>query len=115
MLVYVWLVEMGIAFVIALIASMPPRRPLASWLGDFFVRWGVAGLFVWFVVTDIWALRELLNMRLVFPFTPLEGYLEYLTWHGALLTGIFTFLFFGSTLLLRAIFDREHDWWVERY
>lgn len=33
-----WMWFMIIAFTLALIASLPPRRPLGEWLGDFFVR-----------------------------------------------------------------------------
>ncbi len=101
-----WLWLMAIAFIIALVASMPVSRPLSSWLGDFFVRWGLAGILVWFVINSFWALKELLNMRLVVPFTPLEGYLEYATVWGAVLTGLATFAFFGTALITRAIFDK---------
>jgi len=104
---WVWL--MIIALALAFIASLPPRRPLSGWLGDFFIRWGLAGILVWFVINGIWAIREVLNMRLIIPFSPLEAYLEYATVWSAVLTGMATFLFFGSTLLLRAIFARE-EW-----
>ncbi|MFN3805181.1 MAG: hypothetical protein ACK4SY_09000 [Pyrobaculum sp.] len=102
-----WLLLMAIALGLALLASMPPRRPLGGWLGDFFIKWGLAGIFVWFVINGFWALRELLNMRLIIPFTPIESYLEYATVWSAVLTGVATFIFFGSALLLRAIFSRE--------
>ncbi|WP_148682582.1 hypothetical protein [Pyrobaculum ferrireducens] len=102
-----WMWFMIIAFAIAFIASMPPRRPLSGWVGDFFIKWGLAGILVWFVVNGIWAIREVMGQRLILPFTPLEGYLEYASVWSAVLTGMATFLFFGSTLLLRAIFARE--------
>jgi hypothetical protein len=104
-----WVWFMLIALAIALIASIPPRRPLASWFGDFLIRWGLAGILVWFVVNGLWAIREVMGQRLILPFSPLEGYLEYATVWGAVLTGMATFLFFGSALLLRAIFVRE-EW-----
>jgi len=102
-----WLWFMIIAFAIAFIASVPPRRPFAGWLGDFFIRWGLAGILVWFVVNGLWAIREVMGQRLILPFSPLEAYLEYATVWSAVLTGMATFLFFGSALLLRAIFARE--------
>lgn len=104
-----WLWLMAIALGLAFLASMPPKRPIRGWLGDFFIRWGLAGILVWFVINSFWALRELLNMRLIIPFTPLEGYLEYTTVWSAVLTGVATFIFFGSALLLRAIFSHE-EW-----
>ena len=104
--VQAWGWFMAAAFIIAFIASMPPRRPLASWFGDFLVRWGLAGILVWFVVNGLWAVRELMGMRLILPFSPLEGYLEYATVWGAVFTGLATFIFFGSVLLLNAIFAK---------
>jgi hypothetical protein len=101
-----WLWLMVAAFIIAFIASMPPRRPLTSWIGDFFVRWGLAGILVWFVVNGLWAVRELMGMRLIMPFSVLEAYFEYATVWGAVFTGLATFLFFGSALLLNAIFSK---------
>jgi hypothetical protein len=101
-----WAWFTAVAFIIAFIASMPPRRPLTSWLGDFFVRWGLAGILVWFVVNGLWAVRELMGMRLILPFSPLEAYLEYATVWGAVFTGLATFIFFGATLLLNAIFAK---------
>jgi hypothetical protein len=101
-----WLWFMAAAFIIAFMASMPPRRPLTSWLGDFFVRWGLAGILVWFVVNGLWAVRELMGMRLILPFSVVEAYFEYATVWGAVFTGLATFIFFGSTLLLSAIFSR---------
>jgi hypothetical protein len=101
-----WLWFMILALVIALVASMPPRRPLAGWFGDFFVRWGLAGILVWFVVNGLWAVRELMGMRLILPFSPLEAYLEYATVWGAVFTGLATFIFFGAALLLNAIFSK---------
>ena len=104
-----WLVMMAIALIIALFATPRPRRPYSTWIGDFFVKWGLAGLFLWFVVTGFWAVRELLNIRLVLPFTPLEGILEYYTYWSAALTGLATFIFFGATLFLNAIYSRHED------
>jgi hypothetical protein len=94
------------AFIIALIASMPPRRPASQWVGDFFVRWGLAGILVWFVVNGLWAVRELMGMKLIVPISAIEGYLEYATVWGAAFTGLATFVFFGSALLLNAIFSK---------
>ncbi|MEM1614340.1 MAG: hypothetical protein QXP31_11495 [Pyrobaculum sp.] len=102
-----WMWFMTIALALAFIASLPPKRPLGSWLGDFFIRWGLAGLLVWFVVNGFWAVREVLGQKYIIPFAPIEGYLEHATVWSAVLTGMATFLFFGSTLLLRAIFARE--------
>jgi hypothetical protein len=111
-----WLWLMTAAFIIAFIASMPPRRPLAGWLGDFFVRWGLAGILVWFVVTGLWAVRELMGMRLILPFSAIEGYLEYATVWGAVFTGLATFVFFGAVLLLNAIFSKTAaEPWVIYY
>ena len=112
-----WLWFMAAAFVIAFIASMPPRRPIASWIGDFFVRWGLAGILVWFVVNGLWAVRELMGMRLILPISALEGYLEYATVWGAVFTGLATFVFFGSVLLLNAIFSKSAaaEPWVVYY
>jgi signal transduction histidine kinase len=101
-----WLWFMAAAFIIAFVASMPPRRPLASWFGDFVIRWGLAGILVWFVVNGLWAVRELMGMRLILPFSVVEAYFEYATVWGAVFTGLATFIFFGSTLLLNAIFSR---------
>lgn len=98
---------LSIALAIASVATGPPKRPLRGWLGDFFVRWGLAGLLVWFVVHGFWAVREVLGQKLVIPFTPLEGYLEHATVWSAVATGLATFLFFGAALLLGAIFARE--------
>lgn len=101
-----WVGLMALALSIALAASGWPRRPLGGWLGDFFVRWGLAGLLVWFVVNGLWAVRELLGQKLVIPFAPFEGYLEHATVWSAVATGMATFLFLGSALLLRAIFEK---------
>ena len=105
-IVHAWLWFMLTAFIIAFIASMPPRRPLATWLGDLLVRWGLAGILVWFVVNGLWAVRELMGMKLVLPFSVVEGYLEHATVWGAVFTGVATFIFFGSVLLLNAIFSK---------
>jgi hypothetical protein len=104
--VQAWMWLMVLAFIIAFTASMPPRRPLGGWIGDFFVRWGLAGILVWFVVNGLWAVRELMGMRLILPFSVLEAYMEYATVWGAVLTGLATFVFFGSVLLLNAIFSK---------
>jgi len=101
-----WLSFMTAAFIIAFIASMPPRRPFAAWLGDFFVRWGLSGILVWFVVNGLWAVRELMGMKMMLPFSVLEAYLEYATVWGAVFTGLATFVFFGSALLINAIFSK---------
>lgn len=61
---------------------------------------------LWFLTTAVWALREVMNMRLILPFSPLEAYLEYLTWWGAALTGMLTITLFAATLFLQAIFSR---------
>jgi len=104
-----WLWFMAAAFIIAFIASMPPRRPIGQWVGDFFVRWGLAGILVWFVVNGLWAIRELMGMKLILPFSVVEAYLEYATVWGAVLTGLAVFIFFGSTLLLNAIFSKAAE------
>ena len=104
-----WLWFMAVAFIIAFMASMPPRRPFATWLGDFFVRWGLAGILVWFVVNGLWAVRELMGMKLILPFSVVEAYFEYATVWGAVFTGLATFIFFGAALLLNAIFSKPAE------
>jgi len=101
-----WLWFMVFAAALAALGVGRPRRPLSAWLGDFFPRWGLAGILVWVVVHGIWAARELLNMRLIIPFTPIEAYLEYGTYWGAVLTGVLTITFMAASLLLSAIFER---------
>ena len=102
-----WITMMAIAVLLALIASLPPRRPIAAWLGDFMVRWGLAGLLVWFVVWGYWAVRELAGIKIGIPFSSIEALIESASAWGAALTGLTTFLFFGASLLLRAIFSEE--------
>ena len=101
-----WTTMMALAVLLALIAS-PPRRPIAAWLGDFFVRWGLAGLLVWFLVWGYWAVRELAGIKIGIPFSSIEALIESASVWGAALTGLTTFLFFGASLLLRAIFSEE--------
>jgi len=101
-----WTTMMALAVLLALIAS-PPRRPIAAWLGDFFVRWGLAGLLVWFLVWGYWAVRELAGIKINIPFSSIEALIESASAWGAALTGLTTFLFFGASLLLRAIFSEE--------
>ena len=99
-----WATMMALAVLLALVAS-PPRRPIAAWLGDFFVRWGLAGLLVWFLVWGYWAVRELAGIKIGIPFSSIEALIESASAWGAALTGLTTFLFFGASLLLRAIFE----------
>jgi hypothetical protein len=106
MLLKLWATMMVAALLLAAVATPPPRRPYTAWALDFLVRWGLAGLFIWFLFTGLWAVRELMNMRLILPFTPLEAALEYYTYWSAALTGMATFLFLGSALLLNAIFTK---------
>jgi len=100
-----WITMMAIAVLLALIASLPPRRPLAAWIGDFLVRWGLAGLLVWFLVWGYWAVRELAGLKIGIPFSSIEALVEHASVWGAALTGLAAFLFFGAVLLLRAIFE----------
>ena len=102
-----WATMMALALLVALAASLPPRRPLAGWLGDLLVRWGLAGFLVWLLVWGYWALRELSGIKIGIPFSSVEALIEYGTAWGAALTGLAAFLFFGTVLLLRAIFERE--------
>jgi hypothetical protein len=97
---------MALAALIALAASLPPGRPLSGWLGDFLVRWGLAGFLVWLLVWGFWALRELAGIKTGIPFSSVEALIEYASAWGAALTGLVTFLFFAAALLLRAIFER---------
>jgi len=97
---------MFIALVLALVGNGKPYRPFRQWLSDLFPKWGLAGILIWLVVHIIWGVREIMNMRLILPFSPLEGYLEYATYWGAVLTGILSVGFLGVTVLLAAIFDK---------
>jgi len=101
-----WVYMMFIALVLALVGNGKPYRPFRQWLSDLFPKWGLAGILIWLVVHIIWGAREIMNMRLILPFSPLEGYLEYATYWGAVLTGIISIGFLGVTVLLAAIFDK---------
>jgi hypothetical protein len=101
-----WCTMMAIAALLALAASLPPRRPISVWLGDFLVRWGLAGFLVWLLVWGFWALRELAGIKIGVPFSSIEALAEYALAWGAALTGLATFLFFAAALLLRAVFER---------
>jgi len=97
---------MLIALILALIGNGRPYKPFRMWLSDLFPKWGLAGILIWLVVHVIWGTREIMNMRLILPFGPLEGYIEYATYWGAVLTGILSIGFLGVTVLLAAIFDK---------
>lgn len=99
-----WLLMVLLAAAIALAASGRPRRPFRKWVGDYLVRWGLSGLFLWFVVFGLWAMREVLAQNFIFPIWPLEGFIENATLWGVVLTGFLTLAFFGGTLFLQAIF-----------
>jgi len=101
-----WVYMMAFALILALIGNGKPYRPFRQWLSDLFPKWGLAGILIWLVVHIIWGAREIMNMRLILPFSPLEGYLEYATYWGAVLTGILSIGFLGVTVLLAAIFDK---------
>ncbi len=101
-----WVAMVIVAALIALIASGRPRGSARRWLGDFFVRWGLAGLFLWFVFFTLWALREVLAQSYVLPVGPLQGFIENATLWGVVLTGFLTTAFFGGTLLLQAVFSK---------
>lgn len=105
-ILFSWIIMILIAAAIALAASGRPRRPLRRWFGDYFVRWGLSGLFLWFIVFALWAVRELLAQNFVFLIWPIEGFIENATIWGVMLTGFLTLAFFGGTLFLEAIFDR---------
>jgi len=97
---------MLIAFLLAFVGNGKPYRPYRQWFSDLFPKWGLSGVLIWLVIHVIWGLRELMNMRLILPFAPLEGYLEYATYWGAVMTGIMAIGFLGVTVLLAAIFDK---------
>ncbi len=101
-----WLTMTLIAALIALVASGRPRGSARRWLGDFFVRWGLAGLFLWFVFFALWALREVLAQSFVLPVGPIQGFIENATLWGVVLAGFLTIAFFGGTLLLQAVFSK---------
>jgi hypothetical protein len=101
-----WLLMVLMAAALALMASGRPRRPARRWFGDFFVRWGLAGLFLWFVFFALWALREVLAQSFVFPVGPIQGFIENATLWGVVLTGFLTITFFGGTLMLQALFSK---------
>ncbi|MEL9991633.1 MAG: hypothetical protein QXP98_06395 [Thermoproteus sp.] len=101
-----WVAMLLVAAVIALIASGRPKGRYRRWVADFFVRWGLAGLFLWFVFFSFWALREVLAQSFVFPVGPIQGFIENATLWGVVLTGFLTVAFFGGTLLLQAIFAK---------
>ena len=99
----VWLAMMAIALLIALTASLPPRRPLRRWVGDLFVKWGLAGILLWIVMTFMWAIREVLSRYAFIHIYPLEGYIEYASLFAVVLTAIATLAFFAIALLVNAL------------
>jgi len=101
-----WIYMMLIALILALFGNGRPYKPFRTWLSDLFPKWGLAGILIWLVIHVFWGLRELMNMRLILPFGPLEGYLEYATYWGAVFTGILSIGFLGVAVLLAAIFDK---------
>jgi len=101
-----WIYMMVIAFFLALMGNGRPYRPFRQWLSDLFPKWGLAGILIWLIVHVVWGVREIMNMRLILPFSPLEAYIEYATYWGAVLTGILSIGFLGVTVLLSAIFDK---------
>ena len=102
-----WLALLAVASLMALAATgLPNRKKLWRWLGDYFVRWGLAGLFLWFVMFAFWAFREILAQSYVAAVWPIEGFIENSTLWGVTATGFLTLAFFGGTLMLQAIFSR---------
>jgi len=96
-----WLAMMAIAFFLALaatLASKPPRR-----IGDLFVKWGLAGILLWIVMTFMWAIREVLSRYAFIHIYPLEGYIEYASLFAVVLTAIATLAFFAIALLVNAL------------
>jgi len=103
-----WLVLLAVASLIALAAvGLPKRDRIWGWLSDYFVKWGLAGLFLWFVMFAFWAFREILAQGHVAAVWPLEGFIENSTLWGVTATGFLTLAFFGGTLMLQAIFSRR--------
>lgn len=103
-----WLALLAVASLIALAATgLPDRRRLWGWLGEYFVKWGLAGLFLWFVLFAFWAFREILAQSYVAAVWPLEGFIENSTLWGVTATGFLTLAFFGGTLMLQAIFSKR--------
>jgi len=102
-----WLALLAVASLIALAASgLPDKKRLWGWLGDYFVKWGMSGLFLWFVMFAFWAFREILAQSYVAAVWPIEGFVENSTLWGVTATGFLTLAFFGGTLMLQAIFSR---------
>jgi hypothetical protein len=102
-----WLALLAVASLIALAASgLPDKRRLWGWLSDYFVRWGMSGLFLWFIMFAFWAFREILAQSYVAAVWPIEGFIENSTLWGVTATGFLTLAFFGGTLMLQAIFSR---------
>jgi len=103
-----WLALLAVASLIALAAvGLPDKRRLWGWLGDYFVKWGLAGLFLWFVMFAFWAFREILAQSYVAAVWPLEGFIENSTLWGVTATGFLALAFFGGTLMLQAIFSKR--------
>jgi hypothetical protein len=100
-----WIFMMATAFLIALAASLPPRRPLRRWTGDLLVKWGLAGILMWIVVTFMWAIREVLSGYAFIKIYPIEGYIEYASLFAVALTAIATLAFFAVALLINALFE----------
>jgi len=98
-----WIFMMTIALLIAFAASLPPRQPLRRWIGDLFVKWGLAGILLWIVTTFIWAIREVLSGYAFIKIYPVEGYIEYASLFAVVLTAIATLAFFAIALLINAL------------
>lgn len=100
-----WISMMAIAFLIALAASLPPRRPLRRWTGDLFIKWGLAGILIFIATTFIWAIREVLSGYAFIKIYPIEGYIEYASLFAVVLMAIATLAFFAVALLINALFE----------
>jgi len=63
----------------------PPRPPYVEWASSYLMRVGAIGLLAWLVVEALWGWREVLAAHGA-VMGPAEGWLEYATWWGAVLT-----------------------------
>jgi len=63
----------------------PPRPPYVEWASSYLMRVGALGLLAWLVVEALWGWREVLVAKGAVMYSP-EGWFEYATWWGSVLT-----------------------------
>jgi len=78
------------------------RTSIRRFIGDMFIRWGIAGLGLWTIVLIFWGLYELGLQRGLFHFIPWVGIAEYGIW-GVAMSGIMSLLFFAASLFVNAL------------